>query len=82
MVHGVTLTLREIQPRARLAYDSYDRRSQHTSSGRVPYHNDKINPDRMPRAKHRNILFGRNAVGNTTPVERLEIWQKFTRVVE
>lgn len=71
MAHGITLTLREIQPRARLAWNAQVKGA---------YRNKTINPDRMPRAKHRNILFGRKAVGNTTPVERREIWQKFTRV--
>lgn len=76
MAHGVTLTLRAIQP----TYSTFYRSSRDHNNKLTPYRNDKLNPDHMPRAKHRNILFGRNAVGNTTPVERQEIWRKFTKV--
>lgn len=72
MAHGVTLTLRAIAPsQPRMFWNS---RVKGT------YRNKVANPDRMPRAKHRNILFGRKAVGNTTPVERQQIWSDFTRV--
>jgi len=72
MAHGITLTLRDIQPRSRLFWSP-----QANGAYRNP-----SNPEKMLRAKHRNLLFGRKAVGNTTPFERREIWDRHTQVVQ
>lgn len=73
MAHGVTLTLRKITPdRPRFVWN-VTRQGQYRSPA---------NPEKMSRAKHRNILFGRNPTGTTTPAQRREIWANYTAVVK
>lgn len=77
MAHGITLTLRAIQPRERMFWNSKPDPNEPGRTYRAPE-----NTDKLPRAVHRNYLFGRKAVGNTTPVERKAILDAHTRIVQ
>lgn len=64
MAHGITLTLREIQPPLPRVFWDSRRRGQYR---------DPFNVAKASRAEFRNAMFGRKPVGNSTLAERLAI---------